>query len=132
MKLTSGFSEDQLDDLRGRLVDELDGGPELVQRILDTELNESLPRPYNINQVMHDLAGFCRVCSVCGYIVDAVLLDVDDICESCHIETESPDCGENDTYGFDDDDFDDDDDGDFIDEMYDFEGDDWDDDLDDE
>ena len=138
--MLSGFSEDRLDDLRGRLVGELDGGPMLVQRtldIMDGTLDNTLPRPYDINQVIHNLAGFCCVCSACGYIVDAVLLDVDDICESCRCD-DCPECGEfhcicdegDDFYGFDDADFEDDDD--FDDEMDDFEGDDWEDDWEDD
>lgn len=148
MELLSGFSECQLDDLRGRLVGEKvyasELNPEFVQYTLDImedvpDDKLEYPRPYDINQVLQDLAGFCQVCSLCSYITDANRLDADGICESCHQETYCPLCEEfycqcsdkdDDLYGFEDSDFDDDDN--FEDEMLDFEGDDWEDDFEDD
>lgn len=142
MELISGFNEYQLDDLRSRLVgtkvraSEL--SPEIIEHTLDNmedgpDDKLEYPRPYDINQVIHDLAGFCRVCSVCGYITDTNCLGAEDICECCSRD-DCPECGEfhcicaedGTLYGFSDDDFKDDD---FEDEMDDFEGDDWEDDF---
>ena len=134
MELISGFSECQLDDLRGKLVGERvhehELRPEFVQHTLDDmegipDDKLEYPRPYDINQVLQDLAGFCRVCSICGYITDANCLEVDCLaCGEFHCL-----CDERD-YGFEEDDFEGDDD--FEDEMVDFEGDDWEDDWENE